>query len=151
MERKLGIVFASGAVNRICCLVVYSAAALASGYKVYIHLVNEGLVAFRKDILPRLNEAGVEATYSPPMYLPYVEAYLKNLREAVEKGGLQDLVRPHKGAEKHLIVRSLKIYACPLATQLYGIKKEDLVELVDDIRGAEYFLEEVYGGVVMYL
>jgi hypothetical protein len=28
-----------------------------------------------------------------------------------------------------------KIYVCPLAAQLYGIKKEDLVELVDDIRG----------------
>jgi len=44
-----------------------------------------------------------------------------------------------------------KIYACPPAAQLYGIKREDLVELVDDIRGAEYFLEEVYGGMVMYL
>jgi peroxiredoxin family protein len=38
-----------------------------------------------------------------------------------------------------------------LAAQLYGVKKEDLVELVDDIRGAEYFLEEVYGGIIMYL
>jgi peroxiredoxin family protein len=28
-----------------------------------------------------------------------------------------------------------KIYACPLAAQLCGVKKEDLVELVDDIRG----------------
>jgi len=150
MERKLGIVFASGAVNRICCLVVYSAAALASGYKVYIHLVNEGLVAFRKDILPRLNEAGVEATYSPPMYLPYVEAYLKNLREAVEKGVFKtwyDFIKELKNTYSE----KFKIYACPLAAQLYGIKKEDLVELVDDIRGAEYFLEEVYGGVVMYL
>jgi peroxiredoxin family protein len=44
-----------------------------------------------------------------------------------------------------------KIHACPLAAQLYGAKKEDLVELVEDIRGAEYFLEEVYGGLVMYL
>jgi peroxiredoxin family protein len=75
MERKLGIVFASGATNRICCLAVYSAEALASGYKVYIHLVNEGLVAFRKDVLPRLLR-----------YLLYVETYLKNLRGAVDKG-----------------------------------------------------------------
>jgi hypothetical protein len=43
-------------------------------------------VAFRKDVLPRLNDTGIEATYSPPMYLPYVETYLKNLRGAVEKG-----------------------------------------------------------------
>jgi Uncharacterized conserved protein len=44
-----------------------------------------------------------------------------------------------------------KIYACPLAVELYGVKKEDLVELVDEVKGAESFLEEVYGGVVMYL
>lgn len=150
MERKLGIVFASGATNRICCLVVYGAAALASGYRVYVHLVNEGLVAFRKDVLPRLNDVGVEATYSPPMYLPYVEAYLKNLREAVGKGALKtwhDFLKELKNTYGE----RFKIYACPLAAQLYGVKKEDLVEVVDDIIGAEYFLEEVYGGVVMYL
>jgi peroxiredoxin family protein len=32
-----------------------------------------------------------------------------------------------------------------------NFKKKDSVELVDDIKGAEYFLEEVYGGIVMYL
>ncbi len=32
-----------------------------------------------------------------------------------------------------------------------ALKKEDLVELVDEVKGAESFLEEVYGGVVMYL
>ena len=63
MERKLGIVFASGATNRICRLAVYSAAALASGYKVYIHLVNEGLAAFRKDVLPRLNDPDIAAAH----------------------------------------------------------------------------------------
>ncbi len=86
MERKLGIVFASGATDRICRL----AAALASGYKVYIHLVNEGLVAFRKDVLPRLNDTGIEDTYSPPMYLPYVET---NLKPRGRGEGTQHLVR----------------------------------------------------------
>ena len=62
MERKLGIVFASGATNRICCL----AAALTSRYRFYVHLANEGLVAFRQDVLPRLLR-----------YLLYVETYLK--------------------------------------------------------------------------
>ncbi len=96
MERKLGIVFASGATNRICCLAVYSAAALASGYKVYIHLVNEGLVTFRKDVLPRLNDTGIEATYSPPMYLPYVET---NLKPRGRGEGTQHLVRPPEEVE----------------------------------------------------
>jgi len=51
------------------------------GFGVWVLLqVNEGLVAFRKDALPRLNDAGAEATSA------YVKTYLKNLREAVRKG-----------------------------------------------------------------
>jgi hypothetical protein len=36
-----------------------------------------------------------------------------------------------------------------LAALLNGVKREDLVEVVDDVGGV--FLEEVYGGVVLYL
>ncbi len=106
--------FAFETTNKICRLAVHSAAPLASGYKVYIHLVNEGLVAFRKDVLPRLNDTGLEATYSPPMYLPYVETYLKNLRGAVEKGAFKtwyDFLRELKQAHGD----KFKICACPLA------------------------------------
>ena len=46
---------------------------------------------------------------------------------------------------------NFRIYACPLAATFYGIRKENFVDLVDDIRGTESFLEEVYGGVVMYI
>jgi peroxiredoxin family protein len=46
---------------------------------------------------------------------------------------------------------SFRIYACPVASAFYNVKKEDLVDIVDDIKGAETFLEEVYGGVVMYI
>ncbi len=53
------IMFASGATNRICRLAVYGAATLASRYKFYAHLVNEGLVAFRKHVLPRLNDTDI--------------------------------------------------------------------------------------------
>jgi peroxiredoxin family protein len=89
-ERKLGIVFASGAANRICCLVVYGAAALAAGYRVVVHLVNEGLVAFRKDVLPRLNTQDLGVTMGPQIYVPYIETYLRNLKSAVEKGEFKD-------------------------------------------------------------
>ncbi|AET33278.1 hypothetical protein P186_1876 [Pyrobaculum ferrireducens] len=142
--------FASGAVNRICCLVVYSAAALASGYRVTVHLVNEGLVAFKKDVLPKLNTGDLETAIHPPMYTPYVETYIKNLKDAVAKGALKTWYDFLKDLKSQYGDR-LKIYACPLASQLYGISKDQLVDVVDDVRGAEYFLEEVYGGVVMYL
>lgn len=149
-ERKLGIVFASGAANRICCLVVYGAAALAAGYRVVVHLVNEGLVAFRKDVLPRLNTQDLGVTMGPQIYVPYIETYLRNLKSAVEKGEFKDWYSFLKEL-KTVYGDAFRIYACPLAAQLYNIKKEDLADIVDDIRGAESFLEEVYGGPILYL
>ena len=35
----------------------------------------------------------------------------------------------------------VKIYACSPTMNLFGMKKEDLVEVVDDIIGASTFLE----------
>ncbi|WP_069806682.1 peroxiredoxin [Vulcanisaeta thermophila] len=149
-QRKLGIVFASGAANRICCLAIYGAAALAGGYKVVVHLVNEGLVAFRKDVMPRLNDENLGTTYSPPIYVPYVETYLKNLSNAIKRGEFKDWYSFLKELKQTYGDR-FKIYACPVAAQFYNVRKEDLVDIVDGIVGAETFLEEVYGGIVMYL
>ncbi|AFA39812.1 hypothetical protein Pogu_1785 [Pyrobaculum oguniense TE7] len=149
-ERKLGIVVQSGAANRICCVVVYTAAALASGWKVVLHLVNEGLVAFRKDTAKRVWSSLDPKDFSlyPSYYAPHVAVFLKNVQEMIASGKFKDW--PEMLAElKRLHPDKLKIYACPLAAATYGIKKEDLLDIVDDIRGAESFLEEVYPGVVM--
>ncbi len=107
MEQKLGDCVRVWATNRICRLVVYSAAALASRYRFYVHLVNEGLVAFRKHV-PMIQGS------RPPLYLLYVETYLKNLRGAVEKETFKtwyDFLRGLKSAHGD----RFKIYACPLA------------------------------------
>lgn len=149
-ERKLGIVVQSGAANRICCVVVYSAAALASGYKVVLHLVNEGLVAFRKDTAYKIwaeTKPDVWSIY-PQGYLPHVETFLKNLQNMIKSGQFKDW--PTFLSElKEQYKDKFKIYACPIAAAAYGIKKEDLLDIVDEIAGAETFLEEVYGGTVM--
>ena len=149
-ERKLGIVVQSGAANRICCVVVYAAAALAAGWKVTLHLVNEGLVAFRKDTAKKVWASSEPRDFSlyPSYYTPHVALFLKNVQEMIASGKFKDW--PDMLAElKRLYPDKLKIYACPLAAATYGIKKEDMLDIVDDIRGAESFLEEVYPGVVM--
>jgi len=43
LEAEAGMVFAFETTNKICRLAVYSAATLASRYRFYVHLVNEGL------------------------------------------------------------------------------------------------------------
>jgi peroxiredoxin family protein len=149
-KRKLGLVFASGAANRICCIAIYGGAALASGWEVRLHLVNEGVVAFKKDVLPKLNSLDMGMTIRPDFYLPYTEQYLKNVEAAVKNGQLKDWYSFLKQLKTDY-PNDFKVYACPVASAFYNIKKEDLVEIVDEIRGAESFLEEVYGGVVMYI
>jgi peroxiredoxin family protein len=107
-------VFAFETTNKICRLAVYSAATLASRYRFYVHLVNEGLVAFRKHVLPRLNDTGIEATYSPPMYLPYVETNLKPRGRGEGTQHLVRLLRKLKSAHSN----RFKICACPYVAQL---------------------------------
>lgn len=150
MEKKLGIIVQSGAANRLCCVVVYGAAALASGYKVVLHLVNEGLVAFRRDVAPKIWSDMDPNTWSitPQGFAPYVGAFLQNLKEFIKGGQFKDW--PAFLEElKRQYGDKLKVYACPLAAATYGIKKEDLLDIVDDIKGAETFLDEVYGGTIM--
>ncbi len=150
MERKLGIIVQSGAANRLCCVVVYGAAALASGYKVVLHLVNEGLVAFRRDVAPRIwDDVDPNAwSIAPQGFAPHVGAFLQNLKEFIKSGQFKDWPAFLEELKKQYGDR-LKIYACPLAAATYGIRKEDLLDIIDDIKGAETFLDEVYGGTVM--
>lgn len=67
------------------------------------------------------------------------------------------MIKGGKFKDWHVFLKELKekygdrfkIYACPIAAAAYGIKKEDLLDIVDDIAGAETFLEETYGGTIM--
>lgn len=149
-ERKLGIVVQSGAANRICCVAVYAASALASGWTVILHLVNEGLVAFRKDTAKRVWASPNPEDFSiyPKQYSGNVEIFLKNLQGMIKSGNFKDWPDMLKEL-KEQYKEKFKIYACPIAAAAYGIKKEDLLDLVDEIKGAESFLEEVYPGIVM--
>lgn len=148
-SKVVGMVVQSGAANRICCVVVYAAATLASGKKVVLHLVNEGLVAFRKDVAGKIwsSERPEDWSIFPEQYRSYVEVFLKNVNGAIKSGSfknwhemLAELKKEYGG--------NLKIYACPLAAQMYNIKREDLIDIVDAIAGAETFLAEVEGGTV---
>ncbi|MDT7902738.1 MAG: DsrE/DsrF/DrsH-like family protein [Caldivirga sp.] len=148
-NKTVGIVVQSGAANRICCVVVYAAAALASGRKVVLHLVNEGLVAFRKDVAGKVWGSLNPDDWSifPEQYRAYVEGFLKNLNGAIKSGSFKHWHEMLAELKKEY-GDNLKIYACPLAAQMYNIKKEDLLDIVDAIAGAETFLAEVEGGTV---
>ncbi|MGC8597306.1 MAG: DsrE/DsrF/DrsH-like family protein [Thermocladium sp.] len=150
-EKKLGIVFASGAANRVCCVVVYAAAALSMGWRVTIHLVNEGLVAFRKDTANKVwSEKAMDYSIVIKEYEKNLGIFFNNAKEMLQQGKLQNW--PEALADlKSTFGDKFHIYACPLAAATYGVKKEDLLDIVDDIKDANAFLEEVYGGVTMYI
>jgi hypothetical protein len=75
------------------------------------------LVAFRKDVLPRLNTQDLGVTMGPQIYVPYIETYLRNLKSAVEKGEFKDWYSFLKEL-KTVYGDAFRIYACPLAARI---------------------------------
>ncbi len=147
---KLGIIVQSGAANRLCCVVVYAASALSLGWEVVLHLVNEGLAAFRKDTAGKVWGSGSPRDYSlyPAQYEPHVETYLRNLHQLIEKGEFQDWPVMLADLKKQFGER-FRIYACPLAAQTYGVTEKDLLDIVDGIKDGAAFLKELEGGTIM--
>jgi len=149
-NKRLGIIVQSGAANRICCVAVYSAAALASGWKVTLHLVNEGLIAFKKGVAKKIWGSMKPEDFSiyPGAYHQEVQVFLRKVQEMIREGKFQDW--PDMLSElKKQYPDNFRIYACPIAAAAYNVKKEDLLDIVDEIKGALSFLEEVYPGIVM--
>ncbi|MEM4302180.1 MAG: DsrE/DsrF/DrsH-like family protein, partial [Candidatus Caldarchaeum sp.] len=57
--------------------------------------------------------------------------------QLLAKGGMPSLLDMLKMAKQS----GVKVYACSPTMNLFGLKKEDLVDVVDDIIGASTFLE----------
>ncbi|MGC9106558.1 MAG: DsrE family protein, partial [Thermoprotei archaeon] len=62
----------------------------------------------------------------------------------IREKGEQDYLALFKKAKANT-----KIYACSMASKLFGLKKEDYNELVDDVVGIMSFYNEVEGGQII--
>ena len=129
-EGTLSLVLFSGTDDKLNAAAVLTAGAAAMGRKINIFLQYWALDAFRADRVQKDHgvapEAGVEG------------------REALQRHGGQHWSEIFRQAKD---IGEVGIHACSLSMEMFGIGKDDLDPLVDDVEGVASFFLEVDGPV----
>ncbi len=122
---KLSIIMFSGTPDKLMPVGVLASTAAALGYEVEIFATFWGLMALKKDA-PQIP---VSQDYGP------MGEMLMKIMEEKKMPSWLDLLRQAKE------MGNVKVYACAQTFDLLGLKKEDLVDVVDDVIGAMEYLE----------
>lgn len=124
---RMSIVVFSGTVDKLMAASILATGAAAMGMEVELFLTTWGLMAFRKDDWKTNTRVSADfADYGPAMAeamaAKKVPSWMENLVGAREIG-------------------DVKVSACSMTMELYGLKPEDLEPIVDDVTGVATFVE----------
>ncbi len=125
MTGKLAIVLLSGNVEKLAAGAIIGAMAAQYGMDVKIFASMNALLAFRKEALEK-KEFITEGVAGKVILEKSKESIVDMLKKAKETG-------------------KMKIYACSMIMDMMGLKKEDLVDIFDDVVGVATFLSEAEG------
>lgn len=125
-EERLSMVVFSGTTDKLMPVGILAAGAMAMGMEVEIFLTFWGVMAFKKGAIAGL-PISKEFEHMAPMLMELmqknnVQSWLDNLHDAKELG-------------------DVKIYACGMTMDLFGLKLEDLDPIVDGIAGVAHFID----------
>jgi peroxiredoxin family protein len=126
------IVF-SGTVDKLLPVGILAAGAVAMGQEVQIFLTMWGIMALKKGALNSL-PMSKEFEHMGPMMMQIMQekkvpSWLDTLRTAKELG-------------------DVKVYACGMTMDLFGLKLEDLEDVVDGIAGVGEFIDYAKEGKI---
>lgn len=130
-ERMSLIVF-SGTVDKLLAASILATGASAMGLEVEIFLTTWGMMAFRKgDYLKNTRISKDFEEYGPAM--------MEAMQAKKAPSWMDNLV----GAKE---IGDMKIYACSMTMELFGIQLSDLEPIVDDVTGVAAFVERAKEG-----
>lgn len=134
---KVSIVLFSGTTDKLMAASVIASGAAAMQKQVTIFLTFWGLMAFRKGAKeqpPRISAdfADFAETAMQAMQAKKVPHWLDTLRDAMDLG-------------------DVKIKACGLTMDLFGLKLEDLEPVVNEATGVGSFVEDSTGGQTLFI
>lgn len=125
-ERMSLIVF-SGSVDKLLAASILATGAAAMGLEVEVFLTTWGMMAFRKDDYKTNTRISKE-------YEEYAPAMMEAMQAKKAPSWMDNLV----GAKE---IGDLKVYACSMTMELFGIKLSDMESIVDDVTGVAAFVE----------
>lgn len=135
-DTTLSLVLFSGTDDRLSAAAVLATGAAAMGRPVNLFLQYWALDAFRKGKLTSDHGSATEAGQTGSAL---VRERLTGQRHWSE------LLRQAKD------IGEVKIHACALSMELFGISKDDLDPLVDDVEGVAAFMSDATTGPITFI
>jgi len=134
MAERMSIIVFSGTVDKLMAASILGTGGAAMGMEVEIFLTTWGLEAFRKDSYKTNMKVSSDfEEYAPimmeQMMAKKVPSWMDNFTNAKEIG-------------------DVKIYACSMTMELFGMKLEDLEPIVEDVTGVAVFVERAKEGQI---
>jgi peroxiredoxin family protein len=127
MKDRMSIVVFSGTVDKLMSVSILATGAAAMGMEVELFLTTWGLEAFRK------------GSYKTNMRVSKdFEDYAPAMMEQMKAKKVPSWMDNLKGARE---IGDVKIYACSMTMELYGMKLSDLEPIVDEVTGVASFVE----------
>ncbi|BDR92756.1 DsrE/DsrF/DrsH-like family protein [Vulcanisaeta souniana] len=127
-QKRMTVSVFSGSVDRLTGLAMLVSGAVAMGMEVELFLQLWGAYTFRKDVIQKNMNFSEFQNLGPEVGRRLQELKLPSwfdlLREAKKTG-------------------NLKIYVCSTAAAIWNARKEDFVDLVDDIIGAGEWVDKM--------
>ena len=124
---KLAILVTSGKFETMNTAALLASGAVANDNEVLMFFMNDSVWALKKDIS--------ETNRSFNSTFTHVN---KQLEETDKSGKLQTWFNLLPDLKE---LGEIQIIACGLMTDIFGLKKEDLVDFVDDIAGVAFFTD----------
>ncbi len=128
MTEKMSVVLFSGSVDKLIGTTILVGGAVGMDFDVDIFLQMWGVHAFTK---AQANNENLPLSKEFEQYGPAITSRLKELKMP----SWVEMLRQARSSG------NVKIHACSTAMSLWGLKKEDLIDIVDDVMGAGEFVE----------
>lgn len=129
---RMSLIVFSGTVDKLLAASILATGAAAMGMEVEVFLTTWGIVAFRKD------------DYHTNMRVSKdFEEYGPAMMEAMQTRQAPSWMDNLRGAKE---IGDVKIFACSMTMELFGIKLSDLEPIVDEVTGVATFVERAKEG-----
>jgi peroxiredoxin family protein len=134
MAERMSIIVFSGTVDKLMAASILTTGGAAMGMEVEVFLTTWGLEAFRKDGYKTNMRVSKDFEEYAPVMMEQMKAkkvpsWMENFKNAKEIG-------------------DVKVYACSMTMELFGMKLEDLEPIVEDVTGVATFVERAKDGNV---
>ncbi len=127
MAERMSLIVFSGTVDKLLAASILATGATAMGLEVEVFLTTWGMMAFRKgDYKTNTRLSKDFEDYGPAML------------EAMQTKKAPTWMDNLMGAKE---IGELKVYACSMTMELFGIELSDLESIVDDVTGVAAFVE----------